>query len=128
MAFADILLNEEIESELKELKKLQVGTEEYKIAVDGISMLMDRSLATIKLRNDMDEADITRESDNELKHEQLKNDRRGKRIQHIAEVTCTVLQVSVTIWGVLKSLKFEETGTITTNVGRGFMNRILSKK
>ena len=38
------LLTEEIQAEIKTLKGMELGSEPYKVAVDGITKLIDRSI------------------------------------------------------------------------------------
>ena len=56
--------------------------------------------------------------------EEEKKDRKWKNGISVAGI---VVPIVVTVWGTLKTLKFEETGTVTTNAGRSFMNRLFKK-
>ena len=61
------LLREEIESEFKELSTITPGGENYKVAVDGITKLMDRAIEMEKNEIDRQDRIDARDSENELK-------------------------------------------------------------
>lgn len=113
----ETLLHQEIAKELRDLSKLDAGTEEHKATVDGVTKLMDRAIEMDKLGHEREE-----------KEAQVKRDERNRLIQCILTGAGIILPLGVTIWGTIKSLKFEETGTYTTMVGRGFVNKLLPKK
>ena len=124
----ETLLREEITTELQELNKMAVGTEEYEKAVNGITKLVDR---VIKMdENDLEYQDRAeaREEDTKIKTEQLKEDRKDRLAKNLIAVAGIIIPVGVTIWGTVASFKFEEEGTVTTIMGRGFINKLLPKK
>ena len=45
----ETLLHEEIQDEFKNLKEMELGTEEYKTTVDGLAKLVDRAIEIDKL-------------------------------------------------------------------------------
>lgn len=125
------LLDKEIQRELDDLDEVQVGSEEYKSTVEGISKLIDR-------RNEMDKIDLEerkyylseRIETNRINREKSLNEHNEKDrlIQNLISVGSILIPVFVTVWGTYKTLKFEETGTVTTIMGRGFINKLLPKK
>lgn len=119
------LLHEEIESEFKELEKTQVGSDEYKASIDGISKLIDRSIEMSKLEADIKDKEETRELETQLELKKQKDEHRNKTIANILTGTSIISGIALTVWGTLKSLKFEETGTVTTSAGRSFINGII---
>lgn len=122
------LLKEEIQDELKELKKVGLGTEEYKIAVDGVAKLIDKSLEMDKFDADVLNKHKDQEIEVELKEQQLASENRNERVRHILTGASIVIPVVVTVWGTMKTFEFEKEGTVTTMIGRNFINRILPKK
>ena len=124
----DTLLHEEIQNEFGELKRLAVGTEEYKITVDGITKLMDRAIEIDKLENDHKEKVANRESEMDLKIQQMEDEKKDRRIKNFIAVFGIGVPTLLTIWGTKKSIQFEKEGTFTTIMGRGFINRLLPKK
>lgn len=110
-------LNVEIEEKFDELAKLDPTTKEYSAAVDSVTKLMDRAIEIEKLESS--------ETQNE---KQMEEDHKSRLVKNCIDVGSVVLPLAVTIWGAKASFKFEETGTITTSVGRKFMDKIISWK
>lgn len=123
----ETLLHEEIESEFNELKKLEAGSEKYKLAVDGLTKLVDRAIEIDKLNDSAKDRREARDADMEIKQQQLYEDVKDRKVRNGIAIAGIIIPTAVTIWGTLKSLKFEETGTITTNAGRNFISRIFKK-
>lgn len=122
------LLKEELEKEISELGNLSLGSDEYNATVDGVSKLMDRLNDSNKIELDAQERAAARESEAELKMEQIDNDKKNRRSQVFTTIAGIVIPVAVTIWGTLTTLKFEETGTVTTTAGKKLTGRLFDKK
>lgn len=122
------LLVEEVQDELDNLGALELGSEEYKTTVDGLTKLIDRVIDIEKLESDSKEKVIVMENENDFKLKQMDEERKDRLIRNGIAVAGIVIPSLITIWGTVKSLKFEEEGTITTIVGRGFINKLLPKK
>ena len=140
------LLESEISAEFKTLEDMELGSDEYKSVVDGLTKLIDRSINLDKLDIDKEEKIKDRESDSNYKVEQLNNDKsyrdsdiilrtqqmtndqRDRMITHAITAAGIIIPSLITIWGTIKTLKFEEQGTVTTIMGRGFINKLLPKK
>ena len=121
-------LHEEIEDELTQLGKIEVGTEPYKTTVDGVVKLYDKAIELKKLNLEMQDRDEAREMERNLKLQQMEEDRKDRIVKNCISVAGIVVPIGVTIWGTLKSFQFEKDGTITTIMGRGFINKLLPKK
>lgn len=128
MAKLETLLHEEIQEEFEELGKLEVGTDKYNAAVDGLTKLCDRAIELEKLKTETELKQDQQNVDAELRAEQLKDERKDRVVKNCLTGAGIVIPTAVTIWGTLKSIKFEETGTITTIMGRGFIQKLLPKK
>ena len=125
------LLVEEIVSEIGILKGMDIGTNEYKTAVDGLTKLVDRA-------NEMEKLDIEakaqqtqledREFENDLKLRQMDEERKDRIVRNSIAAAGVLIPAVLTVWGTIVSLNFEKEGTVTTIVGRGFINKIFSKK
>ena len=46
------LVNDEITSEIEEISRIEIGTEEHTAAVDAVTKLMDKSIELEKLQNE----------------------------------------------------------------------------
>ena len=124
----ETMLHKEIEIEFEELKRLQLGTEEYKTTVDGLTKLVDRAIEIDKINIEQEEKTVTRKEETELKLKQMEDEKKDRNVKNVITVGTALLSVGLTVWGTLKSLKFEETGTVTTLVGRNFIGKLFSKK
>ena len=124
----ETMLYEEIRSELEEVKKLEVGSEQYKVAVDGLTKLVDRAIEIDKLNTDYEDKVEARELEKKLKLKELEDENKDRLLRNGISIAGILIPVGVTVWGTLKTLKFEETGTVTTIMGRGFINKLLPKK
>lgn len=124
----ETLLREAIQREFEKLQGFDVGSEEYKTTVDGLVKLMDRAIELEKLETEVQDKAENRETDNELKLKQMEVDKKDRLIKNCLTGAGIVIPSLITIWGTVKSLKFEQEGTVTTIMGRGFINKLLPKK
>ena len=120
-------LQDEIQSELAEISKLEVGTDQHRTAVDSVTRLWDRMIESEKLENEKKERVENREIELDLKLQQMDEERKKRIIQNIIDAGGIVTTIGLTVWGTLKTLKFEETGTVTTMAGRNFINKLFRK-
>ena len=122
------ILREELQSEMKDLSKIKVGTDEHKAAVESIAKLMDKYNELEKLDLEAEQRDKDREHDKCFKQQQLEHEKKDSRWKNRIAIAGLGIPAVLTVWGTLKSFKFEETGTITTIMGRGFVQKLLPKK
>ena len=122
------LVDEEIRSEIEEISKIEVGSEKHKASVDALAKLLDKSIELERLDVEAQEKYESRIAENELKLKQLKDEKRDRIVKNVLTGVSVVGGFGVTIWGTLKSLKFEENGVVTSIVGRGFIQKLLPKK
>lgn len=120
-------LHDEIQSELEEIAKLEVGSDQHRTAVDSVTRLWDRMNETEKLEIEKKERAENREIELDLKLQQMDEERKKRIIQNCIDVGGILTTVGLTVWGTLKSLKFEETGTVTTTAGRNFFSKLFRK-
>ena len=66
--------------------------------------------------------------DTSLKNDQLRLDKRAHIADVVLKATGIVTSLWLTVWGTKKSFEFEKEGTITTIMGRGFINKLIPKK
>ena len=122
------LLEVEIQDQFERLRKTEFGTEQYKTGVDGLTKLIDRSIEIDKLSHEFKKERENQKLDTEFKEKQMAKDKKSEMIHNVIAIAGIVLPLLVTIWGTNVSLKFEESGTVTTIMGRGFINKLLPKK
>ena len=122
------MLRVEIKSELETLKTIELGTDTYKATVDGVTKLVDRAIEMERLSIESQEKVEAREIEAELKLKEMDEERKNRWIQNGIAVFTVIASTAVTVWGTVKSIEFEKEGTITTIMGRGFINKLLPKK
>ena len=128
-------LDKVIGSLITELEMTDVGSEEHKALVDAIAKLEDRSLEIQRIQIDAEDKAKTRERElkndileQNLKLEQMSDDRIDRWVKNILTGLGIVSSAALAIWGTKKSFEFEKEGTITTIMGRGWVNRLFGKK
>lgn len=117
MANIETLLHEEIGNRFNELHEMKAGTPEYEKTVDGVAKLMDRAIEIEKL-----------DKETQDKTETLKEEKKDRLVRNIIAAAGIIIPTLVTVWGTKKSFEFEKEGTITTIMGRGFLQKLLPKK
>ena len=122
------MLHEEIENQFDGLEGIEIGSEAYRNAVDGLSKLMDREIEISKLQAEREDKLESRAIETRLKNRQLMDDKTDKIIRNGLTAAGLVVTAGLTVWGTLKTFKFEETGTITSSIGRGFIQRLTPRK
>lgn len=118
------LLNEEIKNEFNDLKKMELGSETYKTTVDGLTKLVDRAIELERIDVEQNENYENRQ----VELSKIEDDRKDQFVRNILTGAGIIIPTVVTIWGTIKSINFEKEGTITTIMGRGFIQKLLPKK
>ena len=128
MTNIETLLHEEIQDGFDALSKMERGTEIHKTTVDEVAKLFDKAIEIEKIEIEAKDKAKAREIEASLKRAQMEEDRKDRRVKNGIAIGGIVLPLAVTIWGTFKTLKFEEEGTVTTIMGRGFINKLIPKK
>lgn len=124
----ETLLQDEIRDEFDNLKKMELGSESYKLTVDGLNKLMDKAIEIDKFNVEVEEKARSREFDEQLRLEQMNDEKKDRKVKNGIAIAGIIIPAALTVWGTLKSFKFEEEGTVTTIMGKGFINKLLPKK
>ena len=120
------LLAEEFKNQLEEVSKMKVGTEEYKIAVDGVSKIADRIIEIEKNENEASLKEISRADESELKAEALISENRQAIIRNAIEGVKVVGGLGLTAWAFVASMHFEREGRLfSTEGGRAALRSLL---
>lgn len=123
------LLREEITDEIGHLSKMQVGSEEYEKTVNGLTKLVDRLNEMEKVEMEKTNSNVENEckiEEQDLKRQQLEDEKKDRLIRNGLTGVSVIGGLAVTVWGTLKTFKFEETGTITSQAGRQFINKAIN--
>lgn len=124
-------LDGEISTELEVLESMETNSEDYKIMVEGLTKLIDRSMELEKIEiSKAQEAEKIKNEAEKMKFEaeQAKTNKIFQWIGYGISAAGIVIPVAATIWGTKVTLNFEKEGTVTTMMGRGFINKLLPKK
>lgn len=124
----ETLLVQEIEEEFNELSKMEVGSEKYKMAVEGLAKLCDRQIEMEKIKSEQRLKRNQLEIDTQMKAKQMEDEKKDRVVKNCLTGAGIGIPALLTIWGTIKSIDFEKTGTITTIMGRGFIQKLLPKK
>ena len=117
-------LDGEISTELEVLESMETNSEDYKIMVEGLTKLIDRSMELEKI--EIGKAQEAKKI--KFEAQQAKTNKIFQWVGYGISAAGIVIPVAVTIWGTKVTLNFEKEGTVTTMMGRGFINKLLPKK
>lgn len=120
----ETLAHEEIVRELEKLNDVEVGSDQHRTGVDAVTKLIDRAIEMERLSVETEEK-VKR---TELEEKKVKDERVDRIVKNCLTGISIVGGFGLTVWGSLKSWKFEETGTITSGPGRKFMSALFFKK
>lgn len=121
-------LTEEFNDQMKDLHKLEVGTERYSTAVNGVTKLADKIIDLEKMEIEREERAKDRDTEIELKSQQMEIDKRDKRNQNLVNVVkIAVPTVAGFAMGII-SMKWEKLETITSTAGRQALKDIIRFK
>ena len=122
-----IMLHDEIESELKNLGAMDCGSEDYKVAVDGLTKLLDRAIEMEKLDISKEEAEANRDNEIEKLMLQIEEDKKTRRSNVGLNLLTLAAGVGTAILGTFITLKFEETGSVSTIAGKEWTKKLFNK-
>lgn len=134
MSVKTILLDEFVD-EVAELGKMEVGSAQYKIAVDGIKELYDMMSDQDKiqfeqeLRQTEEEAKRERRCEEEkFKKNQLKKEFVEKMIDVVLKSLEIGLPLIVTVWGTIIVLDFEKEDIVGSFFSKSWLQKLVIKK
>ena len=122
------LLEEEIQSEIELIGKLQVGSEEHKAATEALAKLLDKYNEMDKLELEYQDKFDSREAEQEMKEKQLEHDKKDAKIKNGLTLLGLIASTGTLIWGTCKSLKFEQDGVYSSMISRANIQKLFSKK
>ena len=95
----------------------EAGSEQGKVAIDGVTKLLDKKIEMEKLEIERSEREQAR-----------KDERTDRIVKNVLTGVSVVGGLALTVWGSLMSWKFEETGTITSTPGKKHISNLFWKK
>ena len=121
-------LVEEFQDEVKGLRGLQLGSDEYKATVDGVTKLADRIIEIDKIQQEASAKQISQMNETELKAAQMADEKKDRLIRNGIEAVKVVGGFAVAAWAFVASMNFEKEGTLTTEGGRSALRQLLKFK
>ena len=122
-------LIEEFNDEVKGLRGLQLGSDEYKATVDGVTKLADRIIKIEEIENDAKSKEIEREANDYLKVQQMEIDKKDRWIRNGIEFVKVGGGLAAACAAFVLSMKFEEQGKLfSTEGGRSSLRQLLKFK
>lgn len=119
----ETLLREQIEKDLNELGKIQVGTEQYKSGADGLAKLISQLTELERLKVEEANSQDKLLVEEKLRITELEIDKKDRRIRNGLTLLSIGSSGLLLVWGTLTNWKYESKGYIpSTNPGRMFVN------
>lgn len=119
-------LREELLEEIDELSKLQVGSEQYKIAADGVVKITDRLIEMEKNRIDHEAKIRAQDMERDIKIMEIEEERKDRKAKNLITAGSFVSGLGFSYLATKWSFKFEEAGTISSQAGRNFVNKAMN--
>lgn len=119
-------LRDEYYAELEMLSKMDVGTEAYKITVEGITKLADRITEAERRASEQEE----RAAKEAAEEKQKREDRFFRIISLAVPLITAAMSLGVTIWGIKTSLNIEfgKNEIQTSTAGKKLLGSAISTK
>lgn len=119
------VLVEELTKEVKELSKIEVGSDKYRAAVEGVTKLANCINDIDQFEAENMQKESAQFNEYELKHAQLENEKRDRKTKNGIAIGTAL--VSVLVYGVafIASTNFEREGSFTTEGGKNSIRQLL---
>lgn len=122
----DEMLEDEIQDELKELSSIEVGSDKYKVAVEGITKLYEKQIEVKKFNADQEQ----KQKAQEATERQIELDEKDRKIKNKLTGASIGVPALVTIGGTALMLWYEigKDGLISSLAGKGIIQRLIGRK
>ena len=87
---------------------------------------MDRAIEMEKIESDAKERIDSKEAELDLKYRQLEEDIKDRKTRNKINIAGIVIPAGITIWGTIKTLKFDQNNIITSTAGKEFTRKIFN--
>ena len=113
-------LVEELKDEVIELGKIEVGSEKYKVGVDGVAKLTNAIAEIEKLEN--------QKAENEVKYQQMEAEKKDRKMKNGIAIGSALMTTGIGVWAYISSMKYEANGIFpTTEGGKSVVRNLLNK-
>lgn len=122
------VLNETILGEIEKMSKASVGSKEQEVALINVKDLYHLKIEEEKTLLELDEKKRQSEKDQEFREQQLKEQVKDRYFRVGIETAGIVLPLVFYASWMKRGLKFEETGTFTSQTFRGLIGKFKPTK
>jgi hypothetical protein len=122
------LLGEEIKTEIRNLSTLEAGSKEKSTAIEDLAKLYRLRIEETRNEWDFNEKYESRNSDIQLKKDQLEEQVKDRYFRLGVEAASIILPLIFYAAWMKMGFRFEETGTYTSTTFRGLFNRFKPTK
>lgn len=129
------LLRQEIKDEISDLGNIEQGTEEYETSVNGIARLTDKLVDLERLdqeqrkmefeKTKFEKEKIEKEKDQILKRQEIESNNKNQLRNSIVNIGIFTVSAGITLWTVLMTWGYEESGTIGSTAGKKAISNAL---
>lgn len=121
-------LSEEFESQMEGLHKIELGTDAYKVTVDGVTKIADRIIELKKIEVEREEKSVDRDVEESLKTQEMKELKKDRIVRNVIEGAKVVVPVVGAFAMGIISMKWEKVDTLTSSAGKASLREILRFK
>ena len=122
-------IEEELANDIDVVAKMKLGSDEYKVTVDGVAKLADRLIEIEKMNQERDKNINAQEYEHNANVARLKHEKRDSIIKNCLTGASIVGGLGVTVWAYLSAMRYEDKGLIpTTEGGRAALKQLLKFK
>lgn len=121
-------LYSEIECQFEKLRDYEKGSHEYANLVDSTCKLLDRAIRINEIDYEHEEKLKQSDIDSEVKIQQRKKEFIERIVSIFGKTLEIAIPLAVYIWAFLVDLTFEETGMVSSWIGKATLNKLIPKK
>lgn len=119
---------EEFDSQMDILHDMKLGTDEYKVTVDGITKLADRAIELEKLEAEMKSKNADRELETYFKTQELATAKKENKTRTAVDLVKTVAPIAAAFAMGIISMRWEKVDTLTSTAGKSSLRDLIRFK
>lgn len=117
-------LREELVAEIKELNKVEFGSEKYKVGVNGVAQLADKLIELDRLEQESKKLDIENEK-LDIEYQKLEDEKKDRKAKNRISVFGVAAPATIAVVGGVAMFIYEERGSITSQMGRKLIDKYI---
>lgn len=117
-------LREELVAEIKELNKVEFGSEKYKVGVNGVAQLTDKLVELTRLEQEDKKLDIENQK-LDIEYQKLEDEKKDRKAKNRISVFGVAAPATIAVIGGVAMFIYEERGSITSQMGRKLIDKYI---